>query len=83
MPVPVPQPPPQVASPPRPPVAAASEAQVIQLKTELAVLREQVVALEAISNSQVRALRSLLEILIESGLVTREEYLQRLHARDE
>ena len=81
--VPAPAPPPQVASPPRPPVAAASEAQVTQLKTELAVLREQVLALETISNSQVRALRSLLEILIESGLVTREEYLQRLHARDE
>jgi mannitol/fructose-specific phosphotransferase system IIA component len=64
-------------------VAAASEAQVLQLKTELAVLREQVLALETISTSQVRALRSLLEILIESGLVTREEYLQRLHARDE
>jgi type IV pilus assembly protein PilB len=78
-----PQPAPQEASPPRPPVTAASEAQVTQLKTELAVLREQVVALETISSSQVRALRSLLEILIESGLVTREEYLQRLHARDD
>jgi type IV pilus assembly protein PilB len=53
-----------------------------QLRKEIAVLREQVDALETISGSQVRALRALLEILIESGLVTRDEYLARLHARD-
>lgn len=72
-----------VASAPRPAAPSATEAQVAALKTEVSLLREQVVSLETISTSQVRAMRALLEILIESGLVTREEYLQRLHARDE
>ena len=44
------------------------------------MLREQVSALEEINGSQVRALRVLLELLIESGLVTRDEYLDKLHA---
>ena len=50
-----------------------------QLRREIAVLREKIDSLEEISTSQVRALRSLLEILIESGLVTRDEYLEKLH----
>lgn len=50
-----------------------------QLRREISVLREKVESLEEISSSQVRALRSLLEILIESGLVTRDEYLEKLH----
>lgn len=50
-----------------------------QLRREIAVLREKIDSLEEISSSQVRALRSLLEILIESGLVTRDEYLEKLH----
>jgi mannitol/fructose-specific phosphotransferase system IIA component len=53
------------------------------LRKEIAVLKEQVDALETISASQVKALRGLLEILIESGLVTRDEYVERLHARDD
>jgi type IV pilus assembly protein PilB len=59
------------------PQTPASE--LAALKHDLALLREQVLALETISTSQVRALRVLLEILIESGLVTREEYLDHLH----
>ncbi len=51
-----------------------------QLKREFAVLREKVDSLEEINASQVRALRVLLELLIESGLVTRDEYLEKLHA---
>lgn len=51
-----------------------------QLRAEIAVLREKVDALEEINSSQVRALRVLLELLIESGLVTRDEYLEKLHA---
>jgi type IV pilus assembly protein PilB len=53
-----------------------------QLRAELAVLREKVEALEELNGSHVRALRVLLELLIESGLVTREEYLEKLHVPD-
>lgn len=85
---PVPRPsaqPPAAPPAPRPslpaaPAAASTSAPELDvLKREVAVLREQVQALETISTSQVRALRVLLEILIESGLVTREEYLEHLH----
>ena len=54
-----------------------------QLKREIAVLREKVDSLEEINASQVRALRVLLELLIESGLVTRDEYLEKLHAPEQ
>jgi type IV pilus assembly protein PilB len=78
--MPPPPPPPSqpvaVATPAPPPVESA-------LRKEIAVLKEQVDALETISASQVKALRGLLEILIESGLVTRDEYVERLHARDD
>lgn len=53
-----------------------------QLRNEIAVLKEQVDALETISATQVRALRVLLEILIESGLISRDEYLEHLHRPD-
>ena len=54
----------------------------VQRRGEIAVLREKIDALEEINGSQVRALRVLLELLIESGLVTRDEYLEKLHATD-
>ncbi len=80
---------PQAVPPPPPPpsqptAAPGPTAQVeLALRNEIAVLKEQVDALETISASQVKALRGLLEILIESGLVTRDEYVERLHARDD
>lgn len=76
---PNPPPRPAEAPPALPPRDAPSAAELTRLKQEVAVLREQVMALETISTSQVRALRVLLEILIESGLVTRDEYLDHLH----
>jgi hypothetical protein len=57
--------------------------EVAELRKELVALREQVHALEGISASQVRALRALLELLIESGLVGRDEYLERLQGKSE
>lgn len=54
-----------------------------QLKREIAVLREKFDGLEEINASQVRALRVLLELLIESGLVTRDEYLEKLHTPEQ
>lgn len=76
------RPEPRKTAPAGPPAPAAVPGEVAALNHEVAVLREQVQALEAISTSQVRALRVLLEILIESGLVTREEYLEHLHRPD-
>lgn len=77
--------PPATAQPPPPRAsgaAAAPSGVELELRKEVAVLREQVDALETISASQVRALRGLLELLVESGLVSREEYLERLHAKE-
>ncbi len=51
----------------------------LALRRELSSLREKVDSLETINASQVRALRGLLELLIESGLIARDEYLQKLH----
>lgn len=60
--------------------AAAVNSIELSLRRELAVLREKVDGLEQVNASQVRALRMLLELLIESGLVTRDEYLEKLNA---
>lgn len=60
--------------------AALSHALEVSLRREISVLREKVDALEEINGSQVRALRVLLEVLIESGIVTRDEYLEKLHS---
>lgn len=75
---PEPQP---LPAPPQPaPAAPPSGLTESALRQEIAVLREKVDALEELSASQVRAVRVLLELLIESGLVTRDEYLEKLHA---
>jgi type IV pilus assembly protein PilB len=74
---------PQQPPPAAPTAPSAPPPELGQLRKELAVLKEQVQALEGISASQVRALRALLEILIESGLVGREEYLERLQSKAE
>ena len=60
--------------PPQPPNAVEAE-----LRQELALVREQVEALEQSNASQLKALRTLLELLMEAGLVGRDEYLSRLH----
>lgn len=71
---------PALVQPSGPAVTANNTAAEAQLRKELAVLREKTEALEEINTSQVRALRVLLELMIESGLVTRDEYLEKLHA---
>lgn len=62
------------------PIAERPASAEAELRRDIAVLREKAEALEEINTSQVRSLRVLLELLIESGLVTREEYLEKLHA---
>lgn len=54
----------------------------LTLRRELSALRQKVDSLEAINTSQVRAMRALLELLIESGLIARDEYLQKLHRHE-
>lgn len=73
-----------ISSPTPVPVSpqALSNALEVSLRREISVLREQVASHEEINTSQVRALRVLLEVLIESGLVGRDEYLDKLNTQD-
>jgi type IV pilus assembly protein PilB len=76
------------AASPRPPAARPASVppppplESEELHREIAILREQVDSMEGIISSQVRALRSLLELLIEAGLLTRKEYLERIHRNE-
>ncbi|HEX4620727.1 MAG TPA: hypothetical protein VH208_04090, partial [Myxococcaceae bacterium] len=45
---------------------------------ELARLIEQVGALERLVAGQVRALRGMLELMVDKGIVSREEYLNKV-----
>ena len=65
---------------PAPPAASADESAA--LKKEVAMLKEQIDSLEKVTASQVRALRGLVELLIESGLMSRDEYLVKVHKPD-
>lgn len=76
-PPPPPPTPPPAQTPVAPPQSTLSPSEA-KLRNEIATLKAQLVAIEASSSSQARALRALLEILIESGLVSRDEYLEQL-----
>lgn len=73
-----------ISSPTPVPLSPQAMANALEasLRREIAVLREKIDALEEINGSQVRALRVLLEVLIESGLVGRDEYLEKLNTPD-
>ncbi len=51
-------------------------------KKEIALLREEIEALDKTSTNQTRSLRALVELLIEAGLISREDYLAKLHKPD-
>jgi type IV pilus assembly protein PilB len=51
-------------------------------KKEIALLREEIEALDKSTAAQTRGLRALVELLIESGLISREDYLAKLHKPD-
>lgn len=70
---PRPRPPPAVPSSPRAPGGAIPAAQ-----HELVKVQERVAALEVAMAQQVHALRVLLELLSAQGLISREEYVDRL-----
>jgi type IV pilus assembly protein PilB len=44
---------------------------------EIARLKERIAALEKQSDKQVRALRALVDVLVQAGLVSRDEYLAK------
>jgi len=68
--------------PPAPLLPAAPTFDEAAMKKEMALLREQVDSLEKVTASQVRAMRGLIELLIESGLVSRDEYLVKVKKAD-
>lgn len=71
------------ATPPSAPLPVATEASPAAdagSAAELEAMRRSLEALEERVNGQLRALRVTLEILIERGVLTHDEYLARLHA---
>ncbi len=64
------------------PIPAAAGPDEAALKREVAVLKEQIDSLEKVSASQARAMRGLVELLIESGLVSRDEYVVKVNKVD-
>ena len=74
------------AAPPRPPVARQvdpmAEIETAARGAEIARLKDRIAAMEKRSDSQVRALRALVELLVESGLVSRDEYMQKANRQD-
>ncbi len=73
---------PPVASvpPPPPPLPAKdpmAEIEIAAREAEIARLKDRVATLEKQSQGQVRALRALVELLVESGLIARDEYLTK------
>lgn len=72
----------QPAIPQPPPLPAAPAFDEAAMKKEIALLKEQVDSLEKVTASQVRGMRGLVELLIESGLVSRDEYLVKVKKPD-
>jgi type IV pilus assembly protein PilB len=69
---------PAVAAPLRNGASASANA---ELTAKVAELSEQVAALEKLTSNQVRALRGMLELMVEKGVLTREEYLAKVRSR--
>jgi type IV pilus assembly protein PilB len=70
---PVPPPP----SAPKGKLDPIAEIELAAREAEIARLKDRLQALEKREQGQVRALRALVELLVESGLISREEYLQK------
>jgi type IV pilus assembly protein PilB len=54
-----------------------AEIEAAAREAEIARLKDRIVELEKRSEAQVHALRALVELLVESGLVSRDEYLAK------
>ncbi len=53
------------------------------LAREIVALNQRMTELERVVSGQVRALRGLVEILLDKGVITREEYVARVRTRGE
>lgn len=58
--------------------AGASNRDVQELTARLSQALQQISTLEQLLSSQVRVVRSLVELLVQNGLISREEYLAKL-----
>ncbi|MBX5483599.1 MAG: general secretion pathway protein GspE [Myxococcaceae bacterium] len=67
----------------RAPGTTLVSAEAAALVEQLSFLQHRVGELEKLVFGQVRALRSVVELLLEKGHITREEYLARVRGRDE
>lgn len=65
-----------------PPAASRSAATESELRARVEALDAQVAQLEQLLGSQGRALRVLLELMVDKGVMTREEYVARVRARE-
>lgn len=68
---------PSAAAPP-PPAINAITTQLSAIEKRLDAMSERMVLLEKSSANQVRALRGLLELLIEKGVMTRDEFMGKV-----
>ncbi len=64
---------------PKPTPAVQDVSQLEALRREVGELQGRVQRLEAAAQGQVRSLRAVLELLLEAGLLGREEYLAKLN----
>jgi type IV pilus assembly protein PilB len=71
----VPVPPPSAPRPPK--LDPIAEIELAAREAEIARLKDRLSAMEKREQSHVRALRALVELLVESGLISRNEYLEK------
>lgn len=68
----------ELTDPRQRPGAAASSREVQELTARLSQALQQISTLEQLLSSQVRVVRGLVELLVEKGIVKREEYLAKV-----
>ena len=73
------------ATPPAPPKVVASQgpATSSDVARELAALTQRIADIERVVRGEVRALRGLVEVLLDKRVITREEYVHRVRSRGE
>ncbi|MFL5320225.1 MAG: hypothetical protein ACJ790_11260, partial [Myxococcaceae bacterium] len=57
-------------------------AEIKELTTRLSQALNQIAQLEQLMASQVRVARGLIELLVQKGIISREEYLAKVRGSD-